>query len=145
MQEQRVKKGPPPLKMHFFGILSFLLLILFGCIFLFHACFHYSDFWSLLIVVPSILAFFSPAVCYGYNRGDDVFRSMGSSMDAQTFKSCREMGWAIAFVLLTGAYGIPVLAWYNANLGWLGAIEVHASLTCWMWAYIIWLRIFVFF
>lgn len=131
--------------MRFFGILSFVLLVLFGFVFLFHACVHYSDFWSLLLVLPVVLAFFSPAVCYGYNREDDVFRSMGSNMSAETFRSCRELGWAMSAVFFVGSYGIPVLAWYNANLGWMGVVEVHAALTCWLWAYLAWLRIFVFF
>ena len=129
---------------HFAGIFSLILLLLFGCILLTHACVHYADFWSLLVVVPAVIAFFSPAVCYGYNRMDDVFRNAGN-MDAETFRSCREMGWAIAGVLLMASYGIPVLAWYNAALGWPGVIEVDMALNCWVWAYLIWLRIFVFY
>ena len=129
---------------HFAGIFSLILLLLFGCILLTHACVHYADFWSLLVVVPAVIAFFSPAVCYGYNRMDDVFRNAGN-MDAETFRSCREMGWAIAGVLLMASYGVPVLAWYNAALGWPGVIEVDMALNCWVWAYLIWLRIFVFY
>ena len=129
---------------HFAGLLTFVLLLLFGFIFFFHACFHYGDFWSLFMLIPVTLAFLSPAVCFGYNRQEDVYLNSGS-MGAQEFRNCRELGWSFALILLLGSYGIPVLAWYNANLWWAGVVEVYVGLTCWIWAYIIWLKIFVFY
>ena len=129
---------------HFAGIFFFVTELLVGTILLCYACFHYGDFWSFFVVVPAAVAFFTPAVCYGYNRESDDFAN-SAQMEAETFRSCRELGWALAAVLLMGSYGIPVLAWHNASLGWAGVIQVHAALNCWVWAYIIWLRIFVFY
>ena len=127
----------------FLGIFSLVLFLLLGGIFLFHACFHNDDFWSLFIFVPGVMAFFSPAVCFGYADRDAQERNM-PTLYPETRHACVEMGWAVAGVLLLGAYGIPVLAWYNARLHWTGVLEVDAALNCWVYAYIIWLRIFVF-
>jgi hypothetical protein len=128
-----------------FGAVAFLVLeLLAGFILLFHACGHSEDYWSILILVPITIAFLTPPVCYGYNREDDVFAN-SSTLSEETFRSCKELGWAVSLMLLMGAYGIPVLAYWNAHLSWWGVVEVQSALSCWVWAHVIWLRIFVFY
>ena len=126
------------------AIFSLVFLSLLGFFLLLHACFHHHDFWSLTIFIPAIIAFFVPAICFGYQKEQDVLLR-DDVMDQQSFRNCRELGWSVSGVLLLATYLIPVLAWYNANLGWGGAVMVQIALTCWVWAFIVWLRIFVFY
>ena len=131
------------------GIFSIVLLLLVSTTAFTFACAHYHNWWSLFIWLACALAFFTPAVCYNYtDSGEDLaFHDVSQRVDETTFRNCRELGWSMAAVFLLGSYGIPVLAWYNDPPGfhWGGVLIVYGSLTCAVWAYVLWLRIFVFY
>lgn len=128
----------------FCGLFAFVTLILLFVGLLLFACIHWHNGWSFFVLVPCLIAFFTPAVCYGYNREDDLHLQDTGNMNQMTFHTCRELGWVVAAMLLLCAYAVPVLAWYNAAFHWGGVITVHVALTCLLWAYILWIRIFVF-
>jgi hypothetical protein len=109
------------------------------------ACIHWHNWWSLFVAAPLFVAFLVPSVCFSYNAMDDLpLNEM--PMDPGTFTSCRELGWAMAGILLLFSYSVPVMLWYNSMaFPWQAALVVIlGSLTSVMWAYVLWLRIFVF-
>jgi len=124
------------------GIILFVIFLFVGVGFLFFSCIHYQNYWALFVVVPCVVAFIAPAICYGYDQEDLAFKHI--EMDEQSFRTCRELGWAVAIILFLATYGVPVLAWWNAAFAWQGCVLVHATLTVWCFGYILWLRIFVF-
>jgi hypothetical protein len=57
----------------------------------------------------------------------------------------KEAGWVVGGLFYVSSYGIPVLVWYNAAaFPWTGVILMDATLVLFGWAYILWLRIFIF-
>jgi len=118
-----------------------LLFVFFGL--LLFACIHWQNGWSAFVLVPCVFAFFVPPICFGYQPAATL-HLQDTEQDEQTFHSCRELGWVIAAMLLMGAYGIPVLTWYNDHFDWRGVECVFGALTALVWAFVIWLRIFAF-
>lgn len=108
------------------------------CLLLF-ACIHWHNYWSLFTVLPCVVAFFVPAICYGYQDPETVH----TAMDPDTFQNCRELSYATAVLLLLSAYGVPALAWYNAGFRLGGVLTVYGAITLATWAYLFWLRMFV--
>lgn len=129
---------------HFLGVLLFVLFILIGFILFFFSCFHYQDFWSLFSLLALIVAYFSPALCFGYDDPHMQEYRM-KDMYPETRKSMVEMGWAFGGIFFIISYIPPVLAWYNAHLGWAGVVMIFTAITLWMWAYILRLKIFIFY
>ena len=127
----------------FLAILLFVLLLLVAAVLLIFACSHWHNWWSLFIVPTLLVAFFSPAVCYGYQSKEEI-ELYDTNMDAQTFSNCRDLGWAICIIMATFAYAVPVLAWYNSSFHWGGVLCIYACLTCVIVAQEIWIAIFAF-
>lgn len=90
-----------------------------------------------------MVTFYSPAVCFNYRTDDDTPVGV-DHIDQQRLKTCRELGWTVALVVFLFSYGIPVLAWYNSGFPWSGVVQVHGTLTCFAWSYVLWLKMFVF-
>lgn len=126
------------------GNISLVFLILIGNFLLFFGCSHYGNWWSLFIIPVLILAIIVPGFCYNYNQIEDIAFRSDQHVDELTFKSCREAGWSIAFVLLMFAYCVPVLAWYNSAFNYGGVLVEFGSITCFSYSYALWLKIFVF-
>lgn len=126
------------------GIFSLVAFSLSGLFLLCFACFHHQNFWSFLVFVPAVAAFFVPAICFGYQKEEFVTLNE-DLMDRQSFRNCRELGWSVSALLLLVTYLVPILAWYNTSFPYTGVIKVEIAITCWVWAFIIWLRIFVFY
>jgi hypothetical protein len=126
------------------GILMLVAFIMIGLFLLFFGCAHWQNWWSLFIVPSLIVAIFIPALCYGYNRVEDVAFRQDAQVDEITFRNCRELGVAIAVLMLVWTFFIPILAWYNSGFAWPGVLVEFASITCFCCAYVLWLRIFVF-
>jgi len=133
------------------GIAAFLLALCCatGC-YLFIVV-HYRHAWSVLVVVALLFAaFVSPAVCYGYDNdgGAPAFVAMRNlQMSEQTFLNCRDLGYIIAGIFILLTYVAFAVAWYASDgasppLG--GAIVGFAGNTCAVFAYMGWLRVFVF-
>jgi hypothetical protein len=125
------------------GLFCFVLALLSGAFLLIFACAHWHNWWSLCAAPCVGLAFFLPALCYGYQRRDELHLA-DSRMDSVTFDNCRDLGWVAAAMVMLCAYGVPVLAWYNAGFGYGGVITVQGALTCQVAAFQLWLRIFIF-
>ncbi len=128
------------------SIFFLVFLMLAGLVLLFYACAHTRNWWSLFILFSSIIVFYSPAVCYNYRSDSDDNNFVGvDAIDQQRLKTCRELGWTVALVVFLFSYGIPVLAWYNSTaFPWTGVVQVHGTLTCFAWSYVLWLKMFVF-
>jgi hypothetical protein len=127
----------------------FLLLLAFS-LFVF-ASVHYHNWWSLFVWPICLLAFLTPAVCYNYvntSADDATFRDQ-THVDDATFRNCRELGWSVAAVLYLGSYAVPMLAWYNpqptGGMHWGAVLLFYGVLTCLCWAYVLWLKIFVYY
>lgn len=118
------------------ALVAFAMLSIFLLLF---ACFHWHNFWSLFTVLPCVIAFFVPAICYGYQDPETV----QTAMDPETFQNCRELSYATAALLLLSAYGVPALAWYNAGFRMGGVLTVYGAITLATWAYLFWLRMFL--
>lgn len=128
------------------AVFSLVLLSLLGASLLLFCCIHYRPAgWANLCIVPVLLvAFVAPAICMGYNSDERVVLEH-VDMDANTFQSCRLLGWSVASVLLLFSYAVPRLAWYNStSFTWHGVVFMDADLTCIVCAFILWLRVFVF-
>jgi hypothetical protein len=126
------EKSPP--RMRAFRVCAifsivFLLLLAFS-LFVF-ASVHYHNWWSLFVWPICLLAFLTPAVCYNYVNAAD------------------ELGWSVAAVLFLGSYAVPMLAWYNpqptGGMHWGAVLLFYGVLTCLCWAYVLWLKIFVYY
>lgn len=116
---------------------------LIGAVLLVFACVHWHNWWSLFIVLPCLIAFFLPAVYYGYEDEDSARDHTRGYMDPDSLRNYRELTWAISTLLLLSAYGVPALAWYNSGFPWPGVLVVDGALTAALWAYVLWLRVFV--
>ena len=126
------------------GIVLLVASIMIGLFLLFFGCSHWQNWWSLFIVPSLVVAIFIPALCYGYNRVEDVAFRIDAPVDEITFRNCRELGVAMAGLMLIWTFFIPILAWYNSNFHFGGVLVEFGSVTCFCWAYVLWLRIFVF-
>lgn len=124
------------------AVFSLISLILGGASLLVFVCVHYANWWSLFILLPCILAFISPAICFGYETAD--FAMLDVEMNKETFSSCRELGWSLGILLWAFAFVVPILAWYNSGLHWIAVLLVDVSVTCLLWSYVLWLRVFVY-
>lgn len=113
-----------------FGMAAFCLLL--------YACAHWHNWWSLFVVAPCFLAIALPGGCHGYEPQDMV----NTEMDPETFRTCRELGWASAALLWLAAYGVPVLAWYNSGFPWRGVLVVEGAITSAEWSFILWVAFF---
>jgi len=129
---------------HFASVFLFVFFILIGFILIFFACFHYNDFWSLFSILALIIGYNCPALCFGYDDPNMQEYRM-KDLYPETRTSLAEMGWAFGGIFYLVSFLPPVLAWYNAHLGWAGVVMVFMALTVWMWAYIMRLRIFIFY
>ena len=125
----------------FCAILWMVILLFVAIGLLLFACIHWHNGWSIFMALPCVLAFFVPALCFNYTPPEEL-DTTHFAYDAATTQSCRELGWTIALVLLLGAYGIPVLAWYNSGFSVAGAALAQVALTALVWAYLLWLRVF---
>lgn len=126
------------------GILSLVSLIMIGVFLLFFGCSHWHNWWPLFIFPTMIFAIIVPGCCYNYNAIEDIPLRQDQHVDEVTFRNCRELGNVIALLLFVFCYAIPVLAWYNEAYSYAGVLVEFASITCFCWAYVLWLRIFVF-
>jgi hypothetical protein len=117
------------------ALLSIFLLIF--------ACVHWHNWWSLFVILPYLIAFFLPAIYFGYDDEDTARDQTKGKMDPDSLRNCRELTWAISSLLLLSTYGIPVLAWYNSGFHWHGVLVVDGALTSALWAFVLWLRVFV--
>lgn len=126
--------------MKVFAIFGQLFLILISFVLLFFTCIHYANFWSYFIILPVGIAFFVPVICFGYSQSHE----QNSDLDPQRLQSCKQFGWSLTIVLFIATYGIPVLAWYNSGFYWGGVLLIFTVLTFWGWAYLLWIRVFVF-
>jgi len=116
---------------------------LLGISLLIFACAHWHNWWSLFTFLPCLIAFFLPALYFGYDDEDTARDQTKKSMDPDTLRNCRELTWALSSLLLLSSYGVPVLAWYNSGFHWHGVLVVDGALTAAMWAFVLWLRVFV--
>lgn len=126
------------------GVLALVFFILIGLFLFFFGCSHYTNWWSLFILPVLIAAFIVPSLCYNYNAVEDIAFRADEHVDELTFRGCRELGWATAFVLLIFAYCVPVLAWYNDGFMYSGVLVEFGSITFFAYSYVLWLKIFVF-
>lgn len=122
------------------GILSMVMLIGGGFMLLIFTCTHFSSWWSLFVLLATSLAIFVPNICWAYDRTDPALLEI--EMDPDAFVRCQELGWAIGVCMWLFAYIVPILAWYNASFHWSAVLLVYTTITCFAWAFLIWLRVF---
>lgn len=110
--------------------------------------FHHGHVWSLILVSTlHFAALFSPAFCFGYNTEDPQFLLSGGGMDEQTFLNCRDLGWIGTVVFFLLSFVVPASAWYASDgtaPPMMGVVCEYVGNACMGWAYVLWLRIFVF-
>lgn len=121
------------------GMIALVSCAMLSLCFLFFACIHWHNYWSFFTVLPCLFAFFAPSICYGYQDAGMV----QTAMDDETFQNCRELGYAVAVLFLLSAYGVPVLAWYNANFPLGGVLVMYGSITLSTWSFLFWRRMFL--
>lgn len=129
------------MRARFCALLWMVLLAFTAVALILFATIHWQNFWSLFIALPCAVAFFVPALCFNYQPLDEV-DTTHVRYDAETFQNCREFGWVLAVAFILSAYGIPILAWYNDAFACGGAVVIQIALTCLVWAYLLWLRVF---
>ena len=118
-----------------FGLVVLVACTLASCALLIFACAHWHKWWSLFAVLPCVLALLAPHPCYGYQPQDAV----NTQLDDESFRACRELGWATAALLWLTTYAVPVLAWYNSTFPLAGVLVVDGAITCAEWAMILWI------
>jgi hypothetical protein len=127
------------------AIFALVVCILSAVATLLFVCIHFPHgWWCLLIIPPLIAAFVIPAICYGYNELDDNLL-VEAGMERAQFENCRMLAWSISGVLVLVAYSVPLLVWYNSGgtFRYTGALAMIASLTCVLWAFVLWRRVFI--
>jgi len=125
----------------FCAVLWMILLLALSLGLLLFACIHWRNAWSLFMLLASVVAFVVPDLCRNYRPFEELDMSE-IAYDEKTAKDCRLCGWMITTTFLGGAYGIPVLAWYNAGFAVVGACVAMGSQTALIWSYALFLRVF---
>jgi hypothetical protein len=127
-------------RIKFFYVLALVTCIIISLGTFFFACIHFSNWWSLFIYVPIFFSVCVPSVCYEFKRADDL---LDVQMPREDFQNCRELGRAIALLLLLVSYSVPVLAWYNSGFHWMGVLLIMTTILLTSISFIIWKRVFV--
>lgn len=124
------------------GILAMLLCVCFAGGLYLYVAFHYRHMWSLLVNTGLLLlAFFTPAIAYGYNNEDPVFMNTGN-MSLNGFLNCRDFCYVLALVFFTLTYVMPTVAWsYGLNM--FGTVFVYFGNTLLGYAFVLWWVIFL--
>jgi len=129
------------------GFVFLCLFLLSGTTFFLTGCGHYGNWWSLFAPLTMVLAFLTPAICYGYNDDNEAnMFNWDMEMDTNTFKSCRDLGWVLGMILGIFSQSIPAIVWYNEplSLPWPGVLWIMSGIMLWWWSALILLKIFVF-
>jgi len=129
------------------GLFALSVLALMATALLMFACIHYRPAgWFCLLVVPVVVvAFFTPATCYGYSSRNERDLMSGIEMSHERLDTCRQFGYAVASTLYLFCYAIPVLVWYNSvSFTVYGVLVMDACMTCALVAFALWVRIFLF-
>lgn len=116
-----------------FGMIGLSAGVMLSVSLLLFACVHWHNAMPLIVVVPCVLAFYVPAICFGYQHIDSV----QTAMDRETFETCRELSWAISGMLVLVAFAIPIIAWHWTGFAMAGVLVVDAALTCILCAFVL--------
>lgn len=127
------------------GTVLMCMCLLTGTSLFFHGCYQYSNYWSLLSLLIIVIGVVVPALCYNYNTEDPLWiHNENFSIDLETFKAFRDLGWIALVFIMIGSYAVPTVTWYHAHLLWPGVLWIMGGITCYWWAFFLMLRVFVF-
>jgi hypothetical protein len=129
------------------GIFALLTCLLFATGLYIYVLVHFHHAWTLLVCWFIMFAgFIAPSICYGYDlEGDEEFLRP-PSMNPETFANCRDFGWIFCVTCFLVTYAVPAAAWlYSDGINprlWAVVCTYNAH-TLVLWAFIVWIRIFI--
>lgn len=128
------------------GIFAMLIFILVGIGACLTVVFYFKHLWSILFVLVFLfLGFMTPNICFGYDTTQDMDHNRGT-LDVTTYKNCRDLSYVLAGVFALLTYIVPTIAWLvsdGTSPTITGTCVIFVGNTSFIWAFIIWLRIFM--